>query len=115
VAREIDGKAAEPSASQIDSIYEQNKGRFGGQSQADALMRIRMVLAQRARQERRAAYESELRQAGEGRVRLPSSHAGRGPGRGPLHGPGRRARDDRRVHGLTSVRSATGLSRWSTR
>src|SRR5512144_988105 len=59
LAREVDGKAAGPSPSQIDSIYEQNKGRFAGQSREDAVMRIRMVLAQRARQDRRAAYESE--------------------------------------------------------
>ena len=71
LAREVDGKAAEPSQSQIDSIYEQNKGRFAGQSREDAVARIRMVLAQRARQERRAAYESALRQQAKVVVRLP--------------------------------------------
>src|SRR5512134_3434498 len=53
LAREIDDKAAPPSAAQVDSIYEENKARFAGQSRADALTRIRMVLTQRARQERR--------------------------------------------------------------
>jgi protein-disulfide isomerase len=71
VAREVDGKAGEPSPSQIDSIYEQNKARFAGQSREEAALRIRMVLAQRARQERRAAYESELRQQAKVAVRLP--------------------------------------------
>jgi protein-disulfide isomerase len=71
VAREVDGKAAAPSESQLISIYEENRARFAGQSRADAVARIRAVLTERARQERRAAYESELRQQARVAVRLP--------------------------------------------
>jgi protein-disulfide isomerase len=70
VAREVDGKAAEPTQAQIDSIYEQNKARFAGQRREDAVLRIRMVLAQRAREERRTAYEGELRRQAKVAVRL---------------------------------------------
>jgi protein-disulfide isomerase len=70
LAREVDGKAKGPSDSQIDTIYEQNKGRFAGQSREDAVARIRMVLTQRAREARRAAYDEELRRQAKVAVRL---------------------------------------------
>jgi protein-disulfide isomerase len=70
VAREIDAKAAGPSPLQVESIYEQNRARFGGQSREDAVARIGKVLTERAHQERRAAYEGELRQQAKIAVRL---------------------------------------------
>jgi protein-disulfide isomerase len=59
--QEVDAKAAAPSASQVDAIYEQNKERFAGQTRDAALARIREVLGGRAKSERRAAFEQGLR------------------------------------------------------
>jgi protein-disulfide isomerase len=93
LAREVDAKVAAPSESQMDSIYEQNKGRFAGQSRADATLRIQMVLTQRAQQERRAVYEAELRQqarvavllvAPRTTVEVPAGTPARGPDTAPV-------------------------------
>ncbi len=59
--REVDAKIQKPSAETVDSLYRQNQGRFAGQSKDQALARIRQVLEERARSERRQAYERELR------------------------------------------------------
>ena len=68
--QEVDAKAAALPAAQVEAIYEQNKGRFAGQPRADALVRIREVVGQRAKAERRAAFEKELRGAARVAVRL---------------------------------------------
>jgi len=68
--QEVDAKAAALPAAQVEAIYEQNKGRFAGQPRADALVRIREVVTQRAKAERRAAFEKELRDAARVAVRL---------------------------------------------
>ena len=68
--REVDAKTTALPAAQIEMIYEQNKERFAGQARADALARIRDILAQRAKAERRAAFDTELRQAARVAIRL---------------------------------------------
>ena len=68
--QEVDAKAAALPADQVESIYEQNKARFAGQTRAEALARIREVVGQRAKAERRAEYEKQLRDAARVAVRL---------------------------------------------
>jgi protein-disulfide isomerase len=68
--REVDAKVTALPAAQIEMIYEQNKERFAGQTRADALARIRDILAQRAKAERRTAFDTELRQAARVAIRL---------------------------------------------
>ena len=75
VRREVDEKAAVLPAADVETIYEQNKVRFAGQPRADALGRIREVLGQRAKAERRAAWEKELRDAARVSVRLEAPRA----------------------------------------
>ncbi len=67
--QEVDGKAVLP-ADQVEAIYEQNKARFAGQTREQAVARIREVLGQRAKAERRAEYEKQLRDAARVAVRL---------------------------------------------
>ncbi len=69
IQQEVDAKAALP-GEQVESIYEQNKARFAGQTHAEAIARIREVLGQRAKAERRTAYEKGLRDAARVAVRL---------------------------------------------
>ncbi|HXK11577.1 MAG TPA: thioredoxin domain-containing protein [Vicinamibacteria bacterium] len=73
--KEVDAKAAPMSDAQIETIYEQNKARFGGQARADALARIRDAVVGRAKAERRAAFEKELRDAARVAVRLDAPRA----------------------------------------
>jgi len=61
--QEVDAKLTALPAAQVEAIYEQNKDRFAGQPRADALARIRDVVGQRAKAERRAAFDRELRDA----------------------------------------------------
>jgi protein-disulfide isomerase len=68
--QEVDAKAVALPADQLKLIYEQNKERFAGQSRDQALARIREVLGERAKAERRAAYQAELRSAARVAVRL---------------------------------------------
>lgn len=68
--QEVDAKAAALPAAQVEAIYEQNKDRFAGQPRADALVRIREVVGQRGKAERRAAFEKELRDAARVAIRL---------------------------------------------
>jgi protein-disulfide isomerase len=68
--QEVDAKVTPLPAAQVEAIYEQNKDRFAGQTRADALARVRDVLAQRAKAERRAAFDKELRAAARVAVRL---------------------------------------------
>jgi protein-disulfide isomerase len=67
---EVDAKTPPLSQARVDSIYEQNKPRFGSASRDEALGRIREVLGERATAERRAAFETELRGAARISVRL---------------------------------------------
>jgi protein-disulfide isomerase len=59
--QEVDAKAVGLPTAQLETLYEQNKARFAGQTRGEALARIREVLGQRAKAERRAAFEKELR------------------------------------------------------
>jgi protein-disulfide isomerase len=68
--QEVDAKTAPLPVAQLEAIYEQNKDRFAGQPRADALARIREVVDQRAKTERRAAFEKELRDTARVAVRL---------------------------------------------
>jgi protein-disulfide isomerase len=68
--QEVDDKAAALPADQVEAIYEQNKARFAGQSREQATARIREVLGQRAKAERRVEYEKQLREAARVAVRL---------------------------------------------
>ena len=68
--QEVDAKLPAPPTVQVEAIYEQNKDRFAGQTRADALARIRDVVGQRAKAERRAAFDKELRETARVAVRL---------------------------------------------
>jgi protein-disulfide isomerase len=70
LVREVDKKVAPPDDKYLETIYEQNKVRFGSASKTEALARIRGILMQRAVAERRAVYEKELRAAAKVAVRL---------------------------------------------
>jgi protein-disulfide isomerase len=73
--QEVDAKAATLPPAQLETVYEQNKERFAGQTREEALARIREVLGERAKAERRAAWEKELRDAARVAVRLEAPRA----------------------------------------
>jgi protein-disulfide isomerase len=90
---EVDTKASAPPAAQVETIYEQNKVRFAGQTRADALARIGEMMGQRAKGERRAAFEKELRgaarvairlEAPRGAIALPAGAPSTGPANAPV-------------------------------
>jgi protein-disulfide isomerase len=90
--QEVDAKASPLPAAQVDTIYEQNKARFGGQTRADAVARIREAMAQRAKTERRAAFEKGLRDAAQVAIRLEAPRAAvaipaGAPSTGPVNAP----------------------------
>lgn len=68
--QEVDAKAGTMPDAQVELLYEQNKDRFAGTPRADAIARIREIVGERAKAERRAAYEAELRKAARVAVRL---------------------------------------------
>jgi protein-disulfide isomerase len=68
--QEVDAKAGAMPDAQVELLYEQNKDRFAGTPRADAIARIREIVGERAKAERRAAYEAELRKAARVAVRL---------------------------------------------
>jgi protein-disulfide isomerase len=70
LATEVDAKTTPLQASEVEQIYEQNKARFGGATRDEAIARIRQILGDRAKAERRAAWEKELRGAASVAVRL---------------------------------------------
>jgi predicted DsbA family dithiol-disulfide isomerase len=70
VAREVDAKTPPLPASEVEQIYEQNKARFGGVPRDQAIARVRQVMGERAKADRRAAWEKELRAAAHVAVRL---------------------------------------------
>lgn len=91
--QEVDGRTAPLLQSQIESIYEQNKARFGATTRDEAIARIREVLTERAVSERRAQYESELRgrarvavrlQVPRTEVRIPDGAPATGPAKAPV-------------------------------
>jgi protein-disulfide isomerase len=93
LVREVDKKITPPEASYLETIYEQNKLRFGSATKADALARIRDILTQRAVAERRGVYEKELRagarvavrlQAPRTEVKLPKGAPATGPSDAPV-------------------------------
>jgi len=73
--QEVDAKAVTLPPAQLETVYEQNKSRFAGQTREEALARIREVLGERAKAERRAAWEKELRDAARVAVRLEAPRA----------------------------------------
>ncbi len=90
--QEVDAKAVAVPPAQLEAIYGQNRDRFAGQTRADALARIREVVGERARAERRAAYEKELRDAARVAVRLEAprvalSVPAGAPSTGPVSAP----------------------------
>jgi protein-disulfide isomerase len=70
VAREVDAKAVPLQDSAVEQVYEQNKAHFGGTTRDQAIARIRQVMGERAKADRRAAWEKELRAAARVSVRL---------------------------------------------
>jgi protein-disulfide isomerase len=68
--RELDAKVKKPSAETVEGLYRQNQGRFAGQPKDQVLARIRQALEERARSERRLAYEKDLRRAARVAFRL---------------------------------------------
>jgi protein-disulfide isomerase len=70
LAQEVDKKVTLPDEKQLDTIYEQNKLRFGSAPKKEAVARIRDILTQRAVSERRSVFEKELRRAASVNVRL---------------------------------------------
>jgi protein-disulfide isomerase len=92
VRQEVDAKAVSLPQAQIETVYEQNKLRFAGQTREQALARIREVLGERAKAERRAAWEKELRDAARVAVRLDVPRAAvaipaGAPATGPANAP----------------------------
>jgi len=69
-AREVDAKVALLGPAEVEALYEQNKARFTGTTRDQAIARIREVMGERAKAERRAAWEKELRGAARVAVRL---------------------------------------------
>jgi protein-disulfide isomerase len=70
VQREVDEKIPTPDPAQIALIYEHNKERFAGQSREQALAHIRKLLVNRAKADRRATWEGQLRQKADVAVHL---------------------------------------------
>src|SRR5512143_3431574 len=70
VGREVDAAVAAPATAEVERIYEQNKDRFSGITRDQAIARIRQIMGDRAKAERRAAWEKELRSAAKVTVRL---------------------------------------------
>lgn len=86
--REVDAKAELPSDTELASIYEQNKARFGSAPRDEAIARIREILSERAISERRTAYLNELRAGARVAVRLePPRAAVAIPAGAPATGP----------------------------
>jgi protein-disulfide isomerase len=67
---EVEARTPAVAASEVESIYEQNKTRFAGEPKEVALARVRQVLAQRAGAARRQAYLQELRAKARVAIRL---------------------------------------------
>ena len=90
--REVDAKTPALVPAYIESIYEQNKARFGAAPREEALARIREILGERAVSERRAAFEKELRAGAKVALRLEAPRAsvvipGGAPSTGPATAP----------------------------
>ena len=74
-AREVDAKVPLLGPSDVEAIYEQNRARFTGMSRDQAVARIRKVMGERVKAERRTAWEKELRAAARVSVRLEAPRA----------------------------------------
>jgi protein-disulfide isomerase len=68
--REVDAKLTPVDKARVETIYEQNKARFGAAPRDEAIARIREYLAQQAVSERRESLEKELRGRAQIEVRL---------------------------------------------
>jgi protein-disulfide isomerase len=88
--QEVDAKVTAPTATQVETTYDQNRVRLSGQSREQALNRIRGALSDRAKAERRASFEQELRgrasvathlEAPRGKTEIPAD----APANGPAH------------------------------
>jgi protein-disulfide isomerase len=92
VRREVDAKAETPPAARVEAIYEENRERFAGLSRADAVARVRELLGERARAQRRASWEKDLRDGARVEVRLEAPRIGvaipeSAPSTGPADAP----------------------------
>jgi protein-disulfide isomerase len=75
VTREVDAKAPLLGPAEVETLYQQNKERFTGMTRDQAVTRIREVMGERLKAERRAAWERELRGASRVSVRLEAPRA----------------------------------------
>jgi protein-disulfide isomerase len=91
--QEVDARAAAPAAAQVQTVYEQNRDRFPGQTAEQATARIRQLLTDRAKSERRTAFEQELRgraavtthlEAPRGSQSVPIDAPATGPAKAPV-------------------------------
>ncbi len=69
VKLEVDDKVA-PTEAEIRALYEANKARYAGQSEAEAMKQIEPTVRQQKRRERQMAYVRELRAAADVTVLL---------------------------------------------
>jgi protein-disulfide isomerase len=58
---EVELQAGQPDEKLVESLYEQNKARFGGKPKEEVLPEIRAVIKDRTRAEKRASLERRLR------------------------------------------------------
>jgi protein-disulfide isomerase len=86
--QEVDAKAQELSPARVEAIYEQNKAQFGSAPKEVAFARIREVMAGRVKDQRRQAFEKELRDAAKVSVRLEAPRTVVAvPANAPVSGP----------------------------
>jgi predicted DsbA family dithiol-disulfide isomerase len=82
--QEVDARVAAPLPGQAKTLYEQNRSRFAGQAPDQAIAELQKALAERATNERRSAFEKELR----GRARVATHlEPPRGKAEVPAHAP----------------------------
>jgi protein-disulfide isomerase len=89
--QEVDAKIPPVTEAEQKAFYEQNKTRFAGSSEAEALKRIEPGLRQQRLRERNAAFVESLRGKADVKVMLTpprlTVEAGNNPARGPADAP----------------------------
>ena len=85
--QEVDAKVAPVTEAEQKAFYEQNKARFGGASEADALKRIETGMRQQRLRERHAAFVDSLRAKADVKVLLAPPRLAVEAGDNPAHGP----------------------------
>ena len=61
----VENQVLEPEPALVEQIYGQNEARFGSRTKDEAVSEIRRVLRDRARAERRSAFQAQLREKAE--------------------------------------------------